>query len=139
MQDIRYQHIAQYYETDQMGIIHHSNYIRWMEEARIFFLEKIGFGYKQMEEDGILSPVLNVNCDYKKMVKFGDTIEIRVFVKAYNHIKLTLGYEMINLENQEICTVGTSTHCFLDREGNILPMKKKIPEFDQRLMDLVEK
>lgn len=52
-----YKHFVQYYETDQMGITHHSNYIRWMEEARIDFLKQIGWNYKKLESLGIISPV----------------------------------------------------------------------------------
>ena len=54
-----YQHKIQYYETDKMGITHHSNYIRWMEEARIDFLEQLGFGFDKLEQSGIVSPVLS--------------------------------------------------------------------------------
>ena len=61
-----YQHQVQYYETDQMGIAHHSNYIRWFEEARSYILTEIGMGYEKMEEIGIISPVLSVSakCRY---------------------------------------------------------------------------
>ena len=55
-----YIHKVQYYETDKMGITHHSNYVRWMEEARIEFLDQIGWSYVRMEEEGIISPVLAV-------------------------------------------------------------------------------
>ena len=63
---------AKYYETDQMGIIHHSNYIRWMEEARIDLLDQIGYPYSRFEEMGYMSPVLHADCEYKKSVKFDD-------------------------------------------------------------------
>ena len=49
-----YIHKVQYYETDMMGMVHHSNYIRWMEEARIDFMDKLGFSYRKMEEEGCL-------------------------------------------------------------------------------------
>ena len=62
-----YEHKVQYYETDKMQITHHSNYIRFMEEARIDFLDQIGWGYDKMEEQGILSPVVGVTCEYKKV------------------------------------------------------------------------
>ena len=62
-----YTHQVQYYETDKMQITHHSNYIRFMEEARIDFLNHIGFGYDKMEELGISSPVIGIQCDYKKV------------------------------------------------------------------------
>lgn len=57
-----YQHIVQYYETDKMGITHHSNYIRWMEEARVSFFAEYGWDYKTLEESGIASPVISVSC-----------------------------------------------------------------------------
>ena len=53
-----YEHQTQYYETDQMGVIHHSNYIRWFEEARIDLMRQMGIGYEEMEAQGIISPVL---------------------------------------------------------------------------------
>lgn len=50
-----YERRAQYYETDQMGVVHHSNYIRWFEEARVFFMDQMGFGYDEMEKSGVSS------------------------------------------------------------------------------------
>ena len=68
-----YEHKAHYYETDQMGIIHHSNYIRWFEEARTNLLDSVGFGYDQMEKSGIIIPVLAIQCEYKSMVYYNQT------------------------------------------------------------------
>ena len=79
-----YKHLVQYYETDQMGIVHHSNYIRWFEEARSYILEENGFGYKKMEELGIISPVLSVNARYKSMTHYYDTVIINVKVVLLN-------------------------------------------------------
>ena len=58
-------HKIQYYETDRMKVTHHSNYIRFMEEARVDFMEQTGLSYQQMEADGIVSPVISVSCEYK--------------------------------------------------------------------------
>ena len=58
-------------ETDRMGITHHSNYVRWMEEARTFFLREIGWPYEKIEEEGIISPVTSISCDYKATSTFG--------------------------------------------------------------------
>ena len=60
-----YEHKAQYYETDRMGIIHHSNYIRWFEEARVDFLEQIGMPFETVEARGLSSPVLSVSVSTK--------------------------------------------------------------------------
>ena len=76
-----YEHKAQYYETDQMGIIHHANYLHWFEEARIDMMEQMGMGYDIMEKQGIISPVLSVHCDYKSMARFGETVQVLVQMK----------------------------------------------------------
>lgn len=65
-----YLHHVQYYETDRMGITHHSNYIRWMEEARVAFLEELGWGYEKLEDMGIVSPVTQAACEFKSRPHF---------------------------------------------------------------------
>ena len=76
----KYLRKAHYHETDQMGLIHHSNYVKWMEEARIAFMDELGLSYRSLEESGIASPVTGINVEYKKPVRFDDEIEIRVSV-----------------------------------------------------------
>ncbi len=73
-------HEVQYYETDRMGITHHSNYVRWMEEARTFFLREIGWPYEKIEEEGIISPVTSISCDYKATSTFADEISIEIIM-----------------------------------------------------------
>lgn len=127
---LKYEHQAQYYETDQMGIIHHSNYIRWFESARIWYMQQIGVDYSEMEKAGIISPVLEVHCIYKSMVHFGDTVEILPKVMKYNGVKLELSYIIQDKGTQEIRTCGSSLHCFLDCEGRPLSLKKAAPVYD---------
>ena len=74
---------ARYYETDQMGIIHHANYIRWMEEARIDMLNQMAYPYRRFEEMGYISPVLHAECQYKKSVKFDDEVKIVVSLQEF--------------------------------------------------------
>ena len=127
---LRYEYQAQYYETDQMGIIHHSNYIRWFESARIWYMQQIGVDYRDMEEMGIISPVLEVHCVYKSMVHFGDTVEILPKIEKYNGIKLELSYVIQDKATQEVRTCGNSLHCFLNREGRPVSLKRTSPAFD---------
>lgn len=133
-----YVHEAQYYETDQMGIIHHSNYIRWMESARISFLDQIGIPYDQMEAAGIISPVLAVSCEYKAMVHFRDVVEVSVWIKAYNSVKLTVGYRITDQKTKKLRCEGESRHCFLTREGRPVMLSKSFPEWDQKLKAAME-
>ena len=62
----KYKHKVHYYETDRMGFTHHSNYIRWMEEARIDFFDRLGWSYRKFEDEGIISPVTAIECKYKQ-------------------------------------------------------------------------
>ena len=122
-----YLHKVQYYETDQMAIVHHSNYIRWMEEARIDFLSRIGCDYKTMEDNGIISPVTAVDCRYKVSARFGDTVAVRVWVEEFRGAKLKIGYEMTNQEGTLVAE-GHSEHCFISREGKLLNLKRSNPD-----------
>ena len=74
-ESIVYQRPVQYYETDRMQIVHHSNYIRWMEEIRVAFMAQKGVPYDQMEHNGILMPVLGVTCSYHIPFQFGETFQ----------------------------------------------------------------
>ena len=132
-----YLHIVQYYETDKMGITHHSNYIRWMEEARVDFLSQIGWDFAKLEAMGIVSPVLSVSCDYKLPTGFSDKVTIKVTVKEFKGVKLFLGYEMKNEEGKIVCT-GTTSHAFLNTEGKPIRMKQEFPELFETLCSLVE-
>lgn len=132
-----YIHKVQYYETDKMGITHHSNYIRWMEEARIDFLDRIGYGYAKLENDGILSPVIGVECQYKHPTTFDDEVEIAVGVQEFKGVRLVIGYKMTNCSTGMLVLEGKSTHCFTDRNGKPMMLKKSFPEFDRVLRELV--
>lgn len=129
-----YKHKVNYYETDKMRVTHHSNYIRFMEEARIDFFEQLGWGYDRMEEEGVISPVIGITCDYKKTTTFSDVITIEVQVLECNGVKLKLGYTM-NVEDKLVCQ-GTSSHCFLNEQGRPISYAKQYPEFYEVLKKL---
>ena len=124
---MEYVHQAQYYETDQMGIIHHSNYIRWMEEARIAYMDEMDFPYKKVEAAGIISPVLFVTCEYKSMTHFGDRVAIEVKLASFKGVKYEIAYTMRDLESREVCAVAISGHCFLKKDGRPANIKKELP------------
>lgn len=131
-----YKHKVNYYETDRMGITHHSNYIRFMEEARVYFLEQIGWGYDKMEENGIVSPVVNVTCNYKRTTTFPNEIEVNVVVLKLSAAKLTLEYDM-KVDGQTVCT-AESSHCFLGQDGRPLIIEKAFPDFYAKLKEFLK-
>ena len=115
-----YEHKVQYYETDKMSITHHSNYVRWMEEARVDFLSKIGWDFDKLEASGVASPV----------------ISIEVKILAVKGVRLTIGYEMKNAAGKVVCE-AKSEHCFINLEGRPIRLEKDCPEFYEALNSLV--
>ena len=118
-----YKHKVQYYETDTMKIVHHSNYIRWFEEARVDILEQMNLGYDVMERAGVLSPVLSVSCEYKKMTRFPETVEIFVRLERYTGVKFELRYEIRGAEDGELRAVS---------------LRRRFPEWDKIFLSFAE-
>ncbi|WP_232226911.1 acyl-CoA thioesterase [Marinilactibacillus sp. 15R] len=112
-----WQHKVQYYETDQMGIVHHSNSIRWFEEARTWMMDEMQFGYEKMEALNILVPVLEASAKYISMVKFGETVEITTHISQFTGVKMVIEYEIRDVETGELRTTGQTKHAFLDKES----------------------
>lgn len=133
-----YIHKVNYYETDKMGITHHSNYVRWMEEARIDFLSQAGYSYERIEAEGIISPVLAVDCRYKHSTTFADEIVIDVCIKEFNGVRLILAYTMKKAGEETVIFTGKTEHCFLGQNGRPVRMKKEFPELFKLLTELSE-
>lgn len=125
---MKFERKVNYYETDKMGIVHHSNYIRYAEEARIEFFNYIGIPYKSIEEKNILSPVLGVKCNYKHSAKFDDILEIDVRIKDWNGVRITIEYIIENKETKKIIAEMETSHCFTDMNLKPLNLRKKYEE-----------
>lgn len=119
-----YERPVQYYETDKMKIVHHSNYIRWYEEARLWYLNLIGVPYAKLEEYGILIPVLSVNLEYRKSFTYGDVFQVYLEPIKFNGVKCEFKYEVFNKSTGELCNTGSSSHCFVNLEMKPFNMKR---------------
>ena len=108
---LAYKRQVNYYETDKMGIVHHSNYIRFFEEARIDFLDKIGLNYKKIEDMGLIMPVLGVECKYIKPLHFSEDFYVNSRVAKYNGMKLTVEYEIYNMDEELLQQAEVSIVC----------------------------
>lgn len=137
--EIVFERKINYYETDRMGVVHHSNYIRYMEEARIYMLDKIEIPFEFLEENGITIPVLEVNCHYKYHVTFGDTVLIKLFVKEYSGVRMTVGYEINDKNTNKTVLIGETKHCFTDRNLKPINLKKYNKKFSDKFEKLLEK
>lgn len=123
-----WQHLVQYYETDLAGIVHHSNYVRWFEEARTWMMSDMGYDYAKMEADGVLVPVLAITAQYKRMTRFGETVNIAAKVEQFNGVTMTLSYEVSDVATGKIKATGSSTHTFLDKNSyRPIALKRSLP------------
>ena len=133
-----YERKINYYETDRMGVVHHSNYIRDLEEARTEWLEVLNMPFDLLEKNKITIPVLGVNCTYKYHVTFGDTILIKTYAKEYTGVRMTIGYEVTDKKNGNIVLTGETKHCFTDRNLKPINLKKYAPQFHEKFLKLLE-
>ena len=113
-----YRHEVKYYECDRMGITHHSNYVRFMEEARVDWMDQLGYGFDRMEAEGVVSPVV---------------IEIAVSVAETTPLRIVFNYTM-KVGGKLVCT-ATSTHCFLEN-GRPVALADRFPELYENIMRL---
>ena len=132
-----YVHRVHYYETDRMGVTHHSNYIRMMEEARVDFMAQLGWPYARLEEAGVLSPVTAVTARYVAPTTFDDLVEVRVSVQRFDGVRLVIGYEMLRQGDPPVTVLsGESEHVFLNPQGHFVRLRRELPEFHELLMCL---
>ena len=121
-----YQHEVKYYECDRMGITHHSNYVRFMEEARVDWLDQLGCGFDKIEAENVFSPVVSITCEYKSPTTFKDIIDIEVKISHMSEMKFEFDYTMRS-KGKLVC-IGHSVHCFIEN-GRPVALAKRLPEF----------
>jgi acyl-CoA thioester hydrolase len=122
---------VRYAETDQMGVVYHANYIIWMEIGRSQLIKDLGFNYTEMEADGIISPVLDIQASYKKPVTYGETVTIKTWIEKYDGLRVTYGYEILT-ESGDVSVVGSSVHVCVKKENfRPISIKRHYPEWHE--------
>lgn len=134
-----YERKVAYYETDRMGIVHHSNYVRWLEEARLYYLEQVGLDYDQIENLGIIIPVLSAECTYRKSFTYGDTFRVLLRIVKYNGIKMDFEYEIYSDKDEDLHSTGHTSHCFLDKNMRPIVLKRTAPDIHDVLNEELRK
>jgi acyl-CoA thioester hydrolase len=108
---------VRYGETDQMGFVYYGVYAQYYEVGRVEAMRSLGFSYKDMEESGVLMPVINLNINYKKPAKYDDEVKIVTSVKEMPGVRITFEYECFN-QNNELLNIGSVTLVFIDKIKN---------------------
>jgi acyl-CoA thioester hydrolase len=132
-----YRRRAQYYETDQMAIVHHTNYIRWFEETRIEWMRQNGYGCRELEEQGLIIPVVDASAKYLRSVRFDDEVEIVATLTAFTGVRMAFDYTVRFVSDGTIAATGHTTHCFVDANQTPLSVKHRNPALYAALKALV--
>jgi acyl-CoA thioester hydrolase len=126
-----------YYETDKMQVVHHSNYIRYLEECRMDFMRQIHMDYRKMEENGIMCPVLSVSCNYKSPARFGETICIIPKIESFHGVKYDISYRIYSEDFSVLHNEAASSHCFVDLNFMPVRLKRDYPQIYETMKELV--
>ena len=127
MEPVYYEHVVQYYETDRMDCVHHSNYIRWFEEARTYLMDQGGFGYAQMEALGVVSPVLKAQAEYRAMARYGERVIVETTAEFYTGTPHRLSLPPCGTRaTGTVRCLGRTEHCFLGEQGRPVSLKKAL-------------
>ena len=106
---------VQYYETDQMGVVHHSNYIRYFEIGRTEMMRHIGLSYKEVENSGIVMPIVGIEVHYFYPAHYDEIICVKSFIKEIPKVRMTVYYEIYN-EQKKLLANGNTTLAFLNKK-----------------------
>ncbi len=107
-----------YAETDQMGVVYHSNYLVWLELGRTKLIQDLGFSYVEMEKEGIISPVLDLQISYRKAMRYGEKAIVKTWVDTVSPLRVVYGYEIYNGDG-DLCITASTT--------NICAKKRRVP------------
>lgn len=133
-----YKRRANYYETDMMGIVHHSNHIRYFEESRLAYMKSFGCDVLQMEKEGIIIPNVDAYARYFVPVKFGEEVDIEVSLTTFNGTRMEYTYT-VRKENGEIAATGHTMHCFVKTDFKPMSLKRAFPDYYRMLLEHLEK
>ncbi|MBN7773521.1 acyl-CoA thioesterase [Clostridium aminobutyricum] len=123
-----------YADTDAMGIVYHTNYIKWFEAGRNEYLRQIGYPYSRLEEEGVWLPVAAVNCEYKAPARYDDILLIQTGVAEMKAATVIIKYEIYNKETGELLVTGNSKHAITDPQLKPIRLKKVNPDLFERIM-----
>jgi acyl-CoA thioester hydrolase len=132
-----YTRAVYYYETDKMGVVHHSNYARWLEEARTSFFNDNGVPYVQTEEEGVLIPVIDMELKFKRFARYGDTFTVKLRMTKYTGVRFIVKYTVINQYGQ-ILLEASSSHAFVGLDYRPVALPRTLPERHEAMKRLVE-
>src|SRR6516162_3157242 len=114
--------LVRFNEADPLGIVWHGHYIRYFEDGREAFGKKYGIAYLDFYKNGIIVPVVSVQCDYKRSLRYGERVRVETKYLPCTAAKLKFSYRLFNADNGQLVANGSSVQVFLDRQTSLLQL-----------------
>ena len=124
---------VRYKETDQMGVVHHTNYIVWFEVGRTDLLRQLGLSYRDLEGRGIHLPVVDLSCRYMEAARYDDEIRILTRIADLTPGKIIFSYEIRRKPDDAKLARGSTTHLWVSREMKRMNIQRSHPELYEML------
>jgi len=119
---------VRYKETDQMGVVHHANYLSWFEMGRTELIREAGLSYRQLEERGILLPLTDTSLSFKYPARYDDEIEVRTWVEEISPVRIVFAYEIRRAADEQLLVTGKTHHAFTTPDFRPVRVNRLQPE-----------
>ncbi|TWH45508.1 thioesterase family protein [Sporomusa sp. KB1] len=116
---------VRFVETDLMGVVHHTNYLRWFEMARIEYLRQVGILLNDLMAEDIVLPVTDVECKYRASAKFDDYILIEAELVEVSKVKMVFTHQVFREYDEALLATGRTQNAFTTRQGKIIRLPDK--------------
>jgi acyl-CoA thioester hydrolase len=117
---------VRYAETDQMGIVYHSNHLIWFEVGRVELMREMGFSYRDMEhQDGCFIAVAEVKCRYRAPVYYDEEVLVRTRLKNVRESVIVFSYELVRADSMALLAEGETTHIVTDSKMKVAALPEK--------------
>lgn len=130
---------VRYAETDQMGIVHHSVYPIWYEAARTEAVKKIGMTYSALEKNGVMMPLVELNCKYNMPAEYENVLTITVEIAKLTPARIVFNYQVFKHGIEKPINTGSTIHAWVGKDLRPINLKKQYPEIFEKISEWVEK
>jgi acyl-CoA thioester hydrolase len=128
---------VRYAETDAMGVVHHSRYLPWLEMGRTEYIRQRGYTYRELEQQGVMMAVIEVQMRYKAPAVYDDPIRLETRLVEFGRVKLRFAYQVYHDETGRLLAEGETLHAFIGRNGAPLRVATQFPAIWERLQAAV--
>ena len=129
---------VRYGETDKMGVVYHPNYYMYFEIGRTEFLREMGgMSYKDLEDAGVMMPIIETKCKYNIPAKYDDELTVYTSIETMTVARITFTYKIIRKKDEAFIVEGETSLAFVNKCGRVINMKKHYPELFEKLRSFI--